>query len=122
MALLPQREGSRGLSTESRILELNSAEADVAFETLTSETTRTVLSIVYEQPSLPSEIRDEIDTSLQNVHYHLQKLEEGELIEPVGTSYSKKGREMTMYAPAYDEIVLVAGRDSTYHQVEEFIR
>lgn len=122
MSLLPLRGESQSTPNEPRVLGLNNEAADEAFETLTASTTRTVLSIIYEQPSTPTEIRDEIDTSLQNVHYHLGKLEDAGLIEPSGVGYSEKGTEMTVYAPANEAVVLFAGRESDHLRLRDFLR
>lgn len=121
MSLLPLRGESQTTPSEPRVLGLNDDAADQAFETLTASTTRTVLSIIYDEPSTPTEIRDEIDTSLQNVHYHLGKLEDADLIEPAGIGYSEKGTEMTVYAPAREAVVLFAGRESRKNRVRDFL-
>lgn len=121
MSLLPLRRESQTTPSEPRVLGLNDDAADQAFETLTASTTRTVLSIIYNEPSTPTEIRDEIDTSLQNVHYHLGKLEDADLIEPAGIGYSEKGTEMTVYAPAREAVVLFAGRESRKNRVRDFL-
>ncbi|MFC6962326.1 ArsR/SmtB family transcription factor [Halocatena marina] len=122
MSLLPLRGESQSTPNEPRVLGLDNDAADEAFETLTASTTRTVLSIIYDRPSTPTEIRDEIDTSLQNVHYHLGKLEDAGLIEPSGVGYSEKGTEMTVYAPANEAVVLFAGRESDHLRLRDFLR
>lgn len=122
MSLLPLRGEPQSTPNEPRVLGLDNEAADEAFETLTASTTRKVLSIIYEQPSTPTEIRDEIDTSLQNVHYHLGKLEDADLIKPSGVGYSEKGTEMTVYAPANEAVVLFAGRKSDRLRLRDFLR
>lgn len=112
MSLLPLRGESKVDPGEPRVVGLDGEDADEAFEVLSATTTRRVLSFLYQQPSTPAEIRDQIGTSLQNVHYHLGKLEDAGLIEPAGSGYSEKGTEMTVYAPANEAIVLFAGRQS----------
>lgn len=121
MSVDPRQEDSQPAPSEPRILELESDVADLAFETLRSSTARTILSIIYEQPSISTEIRDEIETSLQNVHYHLEKLEDVGLIEPSGSDYSDKGTEMTVYAPAYEAVMLVAGRDAAHRRLQDVL-
>lgn len=107
--LLPRR-GERGeTADEPRVLGLTEGAADEAFAALSSETARRVLALVYDDPRTPVEIREEIGTSLQNVHYHVEKLESADLIESVGTDYSAKGNEMNVYAPTSEALVLVAG-------------
>jgi hypothetical protein len=122
MSLLPLRGESQSTPGEPRVLGLDDDAADEAFETLTASTTRTVLSIIYEQPSTPTEIRDEIGTSLQNVHYHLGKLEDADLIQPSGIGYSEKGTEMTVYAPASEAVVLFAGHESDRLRLRGFFQ
>jgi DNA-binding transcriptional ArsR family regulator len=111
MGLLPRRVESERAPQSARVLDIEGVEADRAFEALSSETARRILSHVYEQPSTPPEVRDEVGTSLQNVHYHLGRLEDAELIEPAGTGYSEKGNEMTIYAPKSEAVVLFAGHE-----------
>lgn len=122
MSLLPLRGESQSTPGEPRVLGLDDEAADEAFETLTASTTRTVLSTIYEQPSTPTEIRDEIGTSLQNVHYHLGKLEDADLIQPSGVGYSEKGTEMTVYAPASEAVVLFAGHESDRLRLQGFFQ
>ncbi len=112
MSLLPLRGESVAEPDEPWVVGLNDENADETFQALSSSTTRRVLAFLYEQPSTPAEIRDEIGTSLQNVHYHLGKLEDAGLIEGAGTGYSEKGTEMTVYAPTSEAVVLFAGRES----------
>ena len=110
MSLLPLRGESSADPDEPRVVGLAGEEADETFEVLSSGTTREVLAALYQEASTPSEIRDHIGTSLQNVHYHLGKLEDADLIEPAGVGYSEKGTEMTVYAPTSEAVVLFAGR------------
>jgi len=107
--LLPRRGERTETAEEPQVLGLDDEAADEAFAALSSETARRVLAMIYEEPATPTAIRDEIGTSLQNVHYHLEKLESADLIESAGTDYSAKGNEMTVYAPTNEALVLVAG-------------
>ena len=99
--------GSQG---EPRVLDLDSEEADQVFSVLSADTARRILGELYEEPRTVSALARELDTSLQNVDYHLGNLREAELVEVVDTWYSEKGREMKVYAPADDAMVLFAGR------------
>jgi DNA-binding transcriptional ArsR family regulator len=110
MSLLPLRGESSADPDEARVVGLAGEAADETFEVLSSSTTREVLAALYEEPRTPSEVRDGVGTSLQNVHYHLDKLEEADLIEPAGVGYSEKGTEMTVFAPTSEAVVLFAGR------------
>lgn len=107
--LLPRRGERTETADEPRVLGLTEGAADEAFAALSSETARRVLALVYDDPRTPVGIREEIGTSLQNVHYHVEKLESADLIESVGTDYSAKGNEMNVYAPTSEALVLVAG-------------
>ena len=91
------------------MLEVDDEDADAAFDALASETARRVLSAIYEEPRTPAAVREEVGTSLQNVHYHLDNLETAGLIEPAGTGYSETGTEVTIYAPCSEAVVLFAG-------------
>ncbi|MFW5896417.1 MAG: ArsR/SmtB family transcription factor [archaeon] len=92
-----------------RIVGLNSDDADALLSALSSETARKLLAALHEEPATPSRVADRIDTSLQNVQYHLEKLENADAIEVVDTVYSEKGREMNVYAPTDQPLVVFAG-------------
>lgn len=111
MSLLPSTpEITR--DSEPRVVGLDSEEADKLMAALSSETARRVLSELHEEPTPPAELADRVDTSLQNVQYHLVKLENAGAIEVVGTAYSAKGREMSVYGPADSPLVIFAGQKS----------
>ena len=78
-------------------------------EALSSDTAREILSTLYDEPTTASELADAVDTSIQNARYHLEKLQDADLIEPVDTWYSSRGTEMTVYAPTNEPLVLAAG-------------
>ena len=111
MSLLPSRLEMSPSPDEPRVLDIDGEEADAAFEALGSETAREVLATIYDEPRTPPEVRESVGTSLQNVHYHLDRLEDAGLIEPAGMGYSEKGNEMTVYGPASEAVVLFAGRN-----------
>ncbi|MFC6835422.1 ArsR/SmtB family transcription factor [Halomarina ordinaria] len=111
MSLLPLRESPTREPGEPRMVGLDGERADELFDVLSSATTREVLSRLYDQPATPADLRDATGTSLQNVHYHLGKLDDAGLIEAAGVGYSERGTEMTVYAPTSEAVVLFAGRD-----------
>jgi len=80
-----------------------------ALDALSSATAREILAALEGTPSTASEIADNVDTSIQNVTYHLSRLRDADLITPVETWYSKKGREMTVYALAAERLVVQFG-------------
>ncbi|QLH78580.1 helix-turn-helix domain-containing protein [Halosimplex rubrum] len=109
--LLPFKSEPTRTPDEPRVLDLDDDATEEALSALSSDTARKILATLYEEPKTPPEIRDEVGTSLQNVHYHVERLEAAELIQPAGEGYSEKGTEMTIYAPASEALVLFAGRE-----------
>ncbi|MFB6085548.1 MAG: ArsR/SmtB family transcription factor [Halodesulfurarchaeum sp.] len=105
------RTGDASAATEPRVVALDGSGVDEVFEALASETRRGMLEELYDEPSTPSELASHTDTSLQNIHYHLEKLVDVDLVEPVGTRYSEKGAEMSVFAPTSDPLVVVEGED-----------
>ncbi|WP_458188903.1 ArsR/SmtB family transcription factor [Haladaptatus sp. NG-WS-4] len=94
-----------------RVLGVDSDDADDLLGALSSDTARSLLSALHEDPATASELSDRVDTSLQNAQYHLGKLEDADLISPIDTIYSEKGREMKVYAPSDGPLILFAGRE-----------
>jgi DNA-binding transcriptional ArsR family regulator len=90
-------------------LWLDSDEAGDLLSSLASDTARSVLTSLHEEPATASEVADRVDTSLQNARHHLNNLQEADLVEVQETRYSSKGREMSVYAPARDPTVVFVG-------------
>lgn len=78
-------------------------------ETLTSTTAREIVNQLYVEPATASDIAESIETSLQNIQYHLEQLREAGLIDVVDTWYSAKGTEMDVYGPQAEPLVICAG-------------
>jgi DNA-binding transcriptional ArsR family regulator len=96
---------------DPRVVGLDSDAADELIDALSSTTTRKILAALHEEPASASALADRVDTSIQNVQYHLRKLEDAGLVEVGDTVYSEKGREMNVYVPADRALVVVAGRE-----------
>jgi DNA-binding transcriptional ArsR family regulator len=111
MSLLPSRLDVTSTPDEPRVLDIDGDAAGETFDALGSETARRMLALIYQDPRTPAELEDHVDTTLQNVHYHVDRLEDADLIEPAGVGYSEKGNEMTVYGPASEAVVLFAGED-----------
>ena len=110
MSLLPSSyDSTQSEEAEPRVVDVESEEADEVFDALASETARRLLTQLHEAPAPPAKLADRVDTSVQNVQYHLAKLEDAGAIEVVDTAYSEKGREMEVYAPADQALVIFAG-------------
>lgn len=106
-ALLPH-EPPVDTETESQVVSLGDADSGAVFSVLSSEAARSVLRELYRDPATKSELADRLDTSIQNVSYHLDNLTDAGLVCVAGEWYSEKGREMDVYAPE-GALVLVVG-------------
>jgi DNA-binding transcriptional ArsR family regulator len=96
---------------QPRVVELDSEEADRVFSALSSETARRIVARLEEEPGTQSDVAEDVDTSLQNVKYHLDNLQEAGIVEPVDTWYSSRGNEMTVYAPTDGPLVVSGDRE-----------
>lgn len=96
-------------------------DAGEVIEALTSETARAILERLTEAPSPPSDLAEALDTSVQNVTYHLERLAEVGVVEVVDTWYSDRGREMNVYGAANAPLVIVAGSSDDEITVEREI-
>jgi len=111
MSLLPSRDPAVP-DGDPRVIGVDSDDADDVLGALSSETARNLLAALHDSPAPPGELADRVDTSLQNVQYHLEKLETAGTVEVVDTAYSEKGREMDVYAPADQPLVICAGGET----------
>jgi DNA-binding transcriptional ArsR family regulator len=110
MSLLPSRPDAEPAEDAGpRVVGVDDAEADDVLSALSAGTARRVLAELHDDPAPPSELADRVDTSLQNVQYHLDKLQSCGAVEVVDTAYSAKGREMDVFAPADQPLVVFAG-------------
>jgi DNA-binding transcriptional ArsR family regulator len=114
MSLLPSRPDAEPSDDAGpRVIGVEDSEADDVLSALSSGTARRLLAAVHDEPAPPSELADTVDTSLQNVQYHLENLEDAGAIEVVDTAYSEKGREMDVYAAGDQPLVIFAGDDES---------
>ncbi len=109
MSLLPSKPDTEPPDTGPRVIGVDSEDAEDVLAALSSGTARELLTALHDEPAPPSQLADEVDTSLQNAQYHLGKLETAGAVEVVDTAYSAKGREMDVYAPADQPLVIFAG-------------
>ena len=107
--LLPSLPDATPEDREPRVVGVDDEDADDLIAALGSETAREILTCLHDEPATKSELAAEVDTSLQNVQYHLSKLDGADLVDVVDTTYSEKGREMDVYAAADEPLVLFAG-------------
>jgi DNA-binding transcriptional ArsR family regulator len=108
--LLPTRADPEIDRTDDpSVLYVDSEEAEAMLSTLSSGTALEIFRTLNEQPLTASEIADRLELTIQNAGYHLENLQEANLVEIVDTCYSKKGREMSVYAVTSDPKVVVLG-------------
>lgn len=96
---------------EPRTLWLDSDDTGELLSSLSSETARSILTELHDEPRTASEVATHVDTSLQNARHHLSKLEEAGAIRIADTRYSKKGREMNVYAPSEEPLMVFVTRE-----------
>lgn len=83
-------------------------DAGPMLEALSSGTAQSIIVELSDSPATATELADKVDTSLQNTGYHLSRLTDTGLVTVIGTRYSKKGREMNVYARAVAGFVIGA--------------
>ncbi|MFT4930788.1 MAG: putative transcriptional regulator [Natronomonas sp.] len=105
-SLLPERTVDGQEATPECI---SLTDSDEILDALSSDTARKVLAALHEEPAPASDLAERVETSLQNVNHHLAQLQSAGLIDNVDTWYSTKGREMDVYAPTNQPLVMVAG-------------
>jgi len=110
MSLLPSKDPAVP-EGDPRVIPVDSDDADDVLSALSSATARKLLAELHDEPAPPGELASRVDTSLQNAQYHLEKLETAGAVEVVDTAYSEKGREMDVYAPADQPLVICAGNE-----------
>lgn len=103
-----------------RVVDVTDEEADEVLEVLSSETRRNIFRRLFREPATASELAEDLDTTVQNISHHVSRLEEADLVEPVGEKYSVKGNEMNVYGPASDPLVFV-GRTEMQSQIDNSI-
>lgn len=94
---------------EPRLLCIDDEKATDVFTTLSSETSQQIFRRLNEEPMTAQDIADDLGMSLQRVSYHLDNLEESNLITVLDTCYSEKGLEMDVYGPPEEPLLLFLG-------------
>ncbi|WP_459194779.1 ArsR/SmtB family transcription factor [Halosimplex sp. J119] len=115
------RHGTADRDATPRFVELGSEEEDRVFDALSAETARHIYRALHEEPRTPSALAAATDKSVQTVSYHLTKLESAALVESVGTRYSEKGKEMTVWAPAQGAVVIAEESERARRSLEEYL-
>ncbi|ELZ08365.1 regulatory protein ArsR [Halovivax asiaticus JCM 14624] len=118
--LFPLRSETPTTDGTPRVVDLDGEDADDVFGALSSTTARQIYATLDAEPGTPSDVADAIDSSIQNVRYHLEKLEDAGLVEVVDTWYSSRGNEMSVYATANGPLI-VASDESRATQLKQAV-
>ncbi|MFT4880853.1 MAG: DNA-binding transcriptional ArsR family regulator [Salinirussus sp.] len=121
MSGLIPREPPDRQPEQPQVVGLGDGDSADIFSILSSDTARSVLGQLYREPATQSELADELGTSIQNVAYHIERLVAADLVTVVDSWYSEKGRDMDVYAPAGDPLVLVAGCQDELEDTREAV-
>ncbi|MDQ2050534.1 helix-turn-helix domain-containing protein [Natronolimnohabitans sp. A-GB9] len=116
--LFPFRSDPDDEEGQPRVVGLEGEDADAVFGALSSTTARRIYARLDEEPGTPSDVADAVDSSIQNVRYHLENLEDAGLVEVVDTWYSSRGNEMSVYATT-DGPLIVTSDESTASRLRE---
>lgn len=85
-------------------------------DVLATDTARQIILTLEESSRTASDIASVLNVSLQNVCYHLNRLQSAGLVKEVGRRYSSKGKEMAIYGLVTNPIVIQFGEEE--HQTE----
>lgn len=88
------------------LVDLNEAKTKQLAETITSATSRKILNHLADKEDTETNIAHSLNLPLSTVHYHLQKLQEAQLVLVEEFHYSKKGREVNHYKLANKYIII----------------
>ncbi|WP_276254544.1 ArsR/SmtB family transcription factor [Halomontanus rarus] len=108
--LFPLRSETPATEGQPRVVDLEDEDADAVFSALSSTTARRIYSRLNDEPGTPSDVAESIDSSIQNVRYHLENLEDAGLVEVVDTWYSSRGNEMSVYATADGPLIVTSDK------------
>lgn len=117
-SIFPIKSEKKVSVEKPEVVELESERAEVVLDALSSKTTREVFLEIYEEESSISEISERTNNSIQNVKYHIEKLEESNLIEVARVKHTENGNQMKLYCPKTEAVVLVASQKNK----EEILR
>ena len=88
------------------LVDLNEPRTKKLAETITSETSRKILSHLVEKEETEANMAKLLNLPISTVHYHLQKLKEANLVTVEEFHYSQKGREVLHYKLANKYIII----------------
>jgi predicted transcriptional regulator len=103
---LPHQPPVAHAPREQTSIVVDRDEPTDVLKALSSESAQEILGAIKSGPKTASEIAESVEKSVQTVSYHLDRLCEADIITPTETWYSAKGREMTVYALATEQLVV----------------
>ncbi len=92
------------------LVDLNEPKVKKLAETITSETSRRILNHLAEKEDTEQNISKVLGMPISTVHYHLQRLQEAQLVKVDEFHYSPKGREVNHYKLANKYIIIAPQR------------
>lgn len=88
------------------LINLDEDKTKKLAEVISSDTSRKILNYLADREATESALAEGLKIPLSTVHYHLQKLQEGNLVTVEEFHYSKKGREVNHYKLANKYIII----------------
>ena len=89
------------------ILPLNDKNSKKISQIISNDTARNILEAIASQPLSASEIAEKLSIPLTTVQYNLERLNDAGLAKVERTKYSKKMKNMKIYAPQRKFVVIV---------------
>lgn len=104
---------------EPSVLCIDDEETPAVLEALSSDTAYEIFRVLAQEPATPPDLAERIDSSLQNVHYHLDRLSGADVIEVTDTCYSEKGTEMDVYVVTERPMLVFLGTSDDSPSLEQ---
>lgn len=101
-----------------RVADMNDEDVVQIFKALSGKSTYRIYTEIQETPRTASELQDQLETSIQNIHYHLDKLEDAGLIEVVDAQYSEKGTEMAVFGPTHSPLIISFAPEAVHTHIQ----
>ncbi|MFQ6135583.1 MAG: ArsR/SmtB family transcription factor [Candidatus Hydrothermarchaeales archaeon] len=103
-----EKGASRIATSEEKllILPLNDDTSRKISQVLANETSRKILEALCDEPLSTKQISEKLNLPLTTLHYNIENLLDAGLIKVEEAKYSRKGREVKVYAPTRKFIVI----------------
>ncbi|EMA72733.1 ArsR/SmtB family transcription factor [Halorubrum distributum] len=108
-SVFPRRTTIEHIPEESLSVSIDQNEGADALRAVSSKTAQKILAVLIDDPHPASDVAEKVGVSVQNVTYHLDRLEDAGIITPVDIWYSEKAREMTVYGITSEKLVIEFG-------------